>query len=69
MHVHGSTLTLDLIGLADNQNRQHVPARQHGINLHRVAIHAANPTPVHSLEFEPVVLPVDVDVVSHGSET
>jgi hypothetical protein len=56
---------LDLVSLVANAQGKYVRPRQHGIDRDFVAVQAARPSTLGSLDFEPVMLAVDADVVEH----
>jgi hypothetical protein len=65
MHVNRCAFALDLVRLTADDHRENVAARQHGIDFNCSTIQMAFPTLIQAIQFEPVVLAVNVDLVSH----
>src|SRR5580692_4414594 len=63
--VPGNALRLDLVSLVADTEGKHVRPNQHRINRDFVAVQTARPPALGSLDFEPVILAVDGDVVKH----
>src|SRR5712692_3250511 len=65
MHVGRSALALDFVCLTIDQDGEHVAPRKHGVNLDLATIQPALPALTCPVQFQPVPLPVDGDVVDH----
>src|SRR5215469_7045883 len=65
VEVGGGALTFDLVRLAVDDDREHVPPGKNRIYLDLAAVEAALPMAVNAVEFQAVVLAVDGDVVDH----
>jgi hypothetical protein len=65
VHFAANPLAFHLIRVVANAKRQHIRAREDGVNLDDSPIQTASPTALGLTQLEPVVLPVNTDVVSH----
>src|SRR5579862_4614607 len=65
MRLIGNVFAFDLVGFPSDQDRKHIAPCQNCVDLDFATIQAAAPACVRTLEFKPVILSVDRNVIEH----
>src|SRR5262249_49972248 len=61
----GNSLVFHFKRAIADAKRKHIRTHQHCICFERAPLEMAGPTPLHTVEFEPVIPAADSDVVNH----
>ena len=69
MQVGGYALSLHLIGLVGDADREHIRASHDRVNLDPTTVEAARPAAIGAIQFEPIALAIDGDVVRHKNQS